>query len=171
MFPQLKQQWELALEDFKRYPVWVGVHNLDFGKPWFDQCDEATYRPWTDQLPVEAGLAIVLVLAMLETKDKTVYEGFVRATAHDRDFPHGGSPLAIQQPVMYLGNVQYSFWKGRRGIVPEAKEAFYQAIGKDPADVFPIQFTAHPKLATGITSGRLDGFYCLVANQAPAVEI
>lgn len=167
MFPELKQQWELALEDFKRYPVWVGVHNLDFGKPWYDCCDEATYRPWTDELPVEAGITFVLVLATLETKDGTVYEGFVRATTHDGDTPL----LANQQPVMYLGNVQYSFWKGRRGVVHEAKQAFYQAIGKDPADVFPIQFTAHPKLATGVTSGRVDGFYCLVANEPPAVEI
>ena len=33
--PELKQFADLTYSDFERYPVWVGVHDMDYGKPWW----------------------------------------------------------------------------------------------------------------------------------------
>jgi hypothetical protein len=48
--PVLKQFGDLTLADFERHPVWVSVHGLDEGAPWYDDTNEETFRPWTDDL-------------------------------------------------------------------------------------------------------------------------
>src|SRR5689334_3630758 len=49
--PEMKQDYDLTPEDFLRYPVWIGVHNYDYGQPWYEKADEQTFRPWTEPLP------------------------------------------------------------------------------------------------------------------------
>jgi len=182
--PELKQIWDLREADFQRHPVWIGVHNTDFGKAWYDMADEATYRPWTEPLPASAERGFVLVRAEFQTRDGSRYAGFVRAASQNWDAArpprrtangeillsagrsfstkHGGSPLAIlgiQQPRMFVGDGQFSFWGGRRGISPERRSNLYAAVGKCAEDVFPLSFEADAKLCSGVLKGEVHGFY------------
>jgi hypothetical protein len=67
--PELKQSWDLSSDDFERHRVWIGVHNVDIGEPWYDLSDEAIYRPWNRSLPVTAEEGFVLVAALFELRD------------------------------------------------------------------------------------------------------
>jgi hypothetical protein len=190
--PELKQINTLTPAEFERHPVWVGVHNMDSGKPWYDLADEGTYRPWTDSLPApERGF--VLVTAKLILHDESVYSGFVTAAAHNWDAPppprrmkgggisqarshrarHGDSPLVIlgfQQRTIFVNGRQFHFWGGMRGVAPEKRAAFYSAIGKPPEAIFPLQFIGEPNLSTGIVTGQVDGFYRSIWDQPPECE-
>ena len=76
--PELKQSDELKLADFERHPVWIGVHGLDEARPWYARCNEATYRPWTRDLPISGRVGKVFVSSRLDLADGTGYPGFVR---------------------------------------------------------------------------------------------
>ena len=193
--PELKQRPDLSLADFERQPVWVSVHNMDFGKPWYDACDEDTVRPWSEPLPASTKRGMVFVAATFVLRDGSAYPGYVRVVGEDWDAPPpprkmldggtvqhrsfrarcGGSPLAVlglQQPRIFVNQQRFSFWGGRRGIPAERRQAFYAAIGKSPEAIFPLRFTADPKFATGILRGQLDGFYRMGdAGQPPQVEL
>ena len=193
MTPELKQAGDLVKTDFELFPVWVNVHTADLGKPWYAECDEQTYRPWTDRLPVAAAGKMLLVTACFELKAGTRLPGFfspvesgwddalTRTTSEGqtiriRSFSErqGGSQLAIlklQQPHIFANEQRFGFWGGRRGISPEKRQAFYAAIGEPPENIFPIRFSADPKLVTGVVTGRLDGFYRSIAGQPPVVEL
>jgi hypothetical protein len=192
--PELKQEWDLSLVDFERHHVWIGVHNLDLGKPWYEVSNEATYRPWTEVLPVAAEKGSVLVAATFELRDGTTYAGFIGAAPENWDVPPpprtvpdggkiqqrsfsarcGGSSLAvlgIQQPRVFVNHQVFRFWGGRRGIPVEKRQAFHTVTGKAPDAIFPLRFRADPKFATGILTGQVDGFYRLVDEQPPQVEL
>lgn len=191
--PELRQFGTLSLTDFERHPIWVGVHNMDTGKPWYDRADEETYRPWTDLLPAPAKPGSFLVAAKLQLRDGSIYPGIVTPVAHDWDAPppprkmkggaivqhrshrarHGDSPLAIlgiQQPRIFVDGQRFHFWGGIRGVAPEKRAAFYNSIRKQPEDIFPLHFDADPNLSTGIVSGTVDGFYRAVYDRAPECE-
>ncbi len=202
--PELKQFQDLVPADFQRFPVWVGVHNLDFGEPWYEGTNEGTCRPWTGLFPVPAKPGFVWLVATFELHDGSSYPGFVRAMPEDWDVSPrrrmsngeflqlrspsarlGGSPLALlrsQSPHIFVRGQLFSFWgsfwslrpeKSREKVkyLMERRQAFYKTVGKDPADVFPIDFRADPKLATGILSGQLEGFYRVGApGEVPQIE-
>lgn len=181
-FPVLRQAWEFTLADFERHPVWIGVHNFDFGEPWYDKSNEATFRPWTGDLPAPTTRGMLKVFATFTLHDKTTYPGYVRALNFDWDAVppprkardggtvqwgrfserHGGSPFAIlglQQPNIFVGNQRFSFWGGLKGVAAEKRQRFYSAMGKSQPAVFPLRFEADPRLATGILTGQVTGFY------------
>jgi hypothetical protein len=192
--PELKQARDLISTDFERHAVWVGVHNIDFGKPWYDRCDEATFRPWSETLPVSAKIGVVLVPASFELRDGGTYSGYIRAVSEDWDVPpaprrsregrliqqqsfsvrHGGPTaiLGLQQPKIFVKGQRFSFWGGLKGIPPERRHAFYEAISKAPDAVFPVRFSAKPHFATGILTGEIEGFYhAFLGGKPPEVEL
>jgi hypothetical protein len=193
-FPELRQAWELTLVDFERHPVWIGVHNFDFDKPWYDKSDEATFRPWTGDLPAPTTRGIVLVPATFTLRDNSTYPGYITALNADWDvappprkvFGGGavhrgkfseryGGPLAIlgrQHPQIFVRGQRFSFWGGFKGVSAEKRQAFYAAIGKSPDAVFPLRFDADPKFAVGILTGQVTGFYrTSLSGEPPQVEL
>src|SRR5580765_579876 len=64
--PELRQFGTLEAEDFDRHPVWIGC---DYGKPWYGQSDEETFRPWIGKLPVDPAEGIFLVRAVIQLRD------------------------------------------------------------------------------------------------------
>jgi hypothetical protein len=90
--PELKQFGELELEDLKRHPVWIGCHTADNGKPWYEDTDEETFRPYAGTLPANPAEGMLLVRAVFELKDGTRYLGFVTPATEGWDKGQGGRP-------------------------------------------------------------------------------
>jgi hypothetical protein len=150
--PELKQFGDLTPADFERHPAWISCHGQDEGEPWYDETDEATFRPWTGALPADPSEGMLLVRASLKLRDGSVYRGFLTPAFKEGD-------LGAIQPQIFVGDESFGFWGGMFGVRPERKEAFYAAISKAPDAIFPISFAADPGLATGAVMGSVDGFY------------
>jgi hypothetical protein len=150
--PELKQFADLRESDFQRYPVWIACHTADYGKPWYEQTDEETFRPWTGQLPAALTEGMLLVRAIVELRDGSRYPGFVTPAFEDGD-------LGTQQPQAFTAGRSFGFWGGICGVPIEERREFYAALQRAPDEVFPLSFSAEPGLATGIVTGRVEGFY------------
>lgn len=161
--PELVQFGDLTPAHFERHPVWISCHIADYDEPWYDQTDEETFRPWTEALPVDASYGMLLAKAEFLLADGTRLEGFMTPAVP-------GDPvelLGLMQPNVFLPTGTLgAFWEG--GVTRDASEhaAFYRALGKTAAQVFPIRFSASEKLVTGITKGTLDGFYSIPDGEA-----
>lgn len=183
--PELKLIADLRSSDFQRHPVWVGVHNMDYGKPWYDASDERTYRPNMEPLPLPAERGMVLVQAVFTLRDGSKHTGFVQAARPDWDVPlrkgmatarslSGGDSrglLGIQRPHIFVGQEVFYFWGGVAGIAPATRERFYVAIGRPAETIFPITFAAEPGLAIGLTEGQVHGFYKALLGEPPILEL
>ena len=77
MKPELKQFGTITKADFERFPVWVNVHTLDYDESWYDETDEETFRPWTDELPIDPSLGMFLVRSQIIFADRTKLIGFI----------------------------------------------------------------------------------------------
>lgn len=158
--PELKQFGEFGAEDFERHPVWVGCHTADYGKPWYEDTDEETFRPWKGKLPAGPAEGMLLVRAAIELHDGSRYPGFVTPAIEERDRrPEEHCLLGTQQPEVFVGEKRFGFWGGLGGISARAQQELYVALGKTPDAIFPVHFSTAPGLTSGLTTGQVDGFY------------
>jgi hypothetical protein len=192
-WPELKRWASFVRGDLDRHPLWVDVHTADFGKPWYDSCDEDTYRPWNDLLPADADENILVASACFETRSGIQFPGFFCPAGENWDAPivrvvrgggtirlrsmterNGASPLTLDlllRPAIFIGAERFDFVGGLRGVSADRRQAFYAAIGKKPEEVFPLRFAAASGLVKGTAAGELRGFYRLVPRHAPEVEL
>lgn len=175
--PELKQFGDLSATDFERHPVWIGVHNADYGEPWYDETNEETFRPYAGSLPAAPDEGILLVRATFELKDGSQFPGFVTPASEDWDRPREGHSsgkrkhiLGFQQPRIFVGNEGFNFWGGISGVRDERRQALYAALQKTPQDIFPLRFSAEPSLAGGILAGEVEGFYRNSRKQGLEIE-
>jgi hypothetical protein len=164
--PELKQFGDLELEDLERHPVWIGCHTADYDKPWYEDTDEETFRPYTGKLPADPADGMFLVRATFELRDGSRYTGFVTPAAEGWDKGLDGRPmfehnhiLGTQQPQMFVGDRLFSFWGGMLGIPSQAQQELHAALGKGPDAIFPVRFYTDADLTTGIGGGAIEGFY------------
>ncbi|MGZ4899640.1 MAG: hypothetical protein ACXV8X_08285 [Candidatus Angelobacter sp.] len=150
----LKQFGELTAEDFIQHPVWIGVHGTDEDEPWFDDCDEETFRPWTGDLPVGPEEGMLLVQATFTFADGTTAPGFI-TPQHD----HEPLSLGIIQPQVFSSAGRHDFWHGMFQPPPELRAAFYRVFDKRDGQIFPIAFAPSSGLASGQVAGKIEGFY------------
>lgn len=154
--PLLKQYGDLSPEDFTRSPVWVCVYPHDSDASWYDfeWINEETMRPYTGPLPVAPAMAY-LVSARFTFADGEMHPGFVS--------PHPDAEridFGFAQPTVFApSGKQIGFWRGMRRIDQSELAGFYDAFNKVLQQTFPIDFQALDGLASGITSGRIEGFY------------
>jgi hypothetical protein len=149
--PELKQFGDLSPADFERHPVWIACHTEDFAEPWFDETDEETFRPWTGTLPVSPSDGMLLVRATFELLGGSHHDGFLT--------PALEGEIGTLHPHLFVGDQSFGFWDGMFSIRADRRSAFYKALGKGPEAIFPIRFSTDPNLATGVVTGRVDGFY------------
>ena len=150
----LKQFGELTTDDFVQHPVWVAVHGTDEDEPWYDECDEETFKPWTGALPVSPEEGMLLVQATLTLADGTRVSGFI--TPQHEDEPVN---LGIIQPQIFSNDGRHGFWQGMFQQSPAERAAFYRSFNKTESQIFPITFVATPGLASGQVAGKIEGFY------------
>jgi hypothetical protein len=77
MKPKLIQFGNFTQSDFDKYPVWVGVHTMDYDAEWYEETDEETYRPWAGEVPVNPNLGIFLVRSRFLLNDNSEFVGFI----------------------------------------------------------------------------------------------
>jgi hypothetical protein len=152
--PILKQFGALKPADFAKHPVWASVHTLDYDEPWYDDTDEETFRPWTGELPVAPEDGMFLVRARLTLADGRVFDGFITPQHESEKMSLG----AIQPQLFLPSGVRCDFWDGMFKRDVEHRKAMYDELGDDPATIFPIQFAAEKRLATGRVTGSIPGF-------------
>ena len=156
--PELKQFGDLSREDFDRHPVWIGCHTADYDKPWYEDTDEETFRPWTGKLPADAPEGILLVKATFELVDASRHAGFITPAL-------GPDDIGTQQPYIFVGDQCFGFWGGIVGVSIGERQSLYAALGRKPDEIFPLRFSIDPTLAAGDTSGQIKGFYRSLGDQ------
>jgi hypothetical protein len=155
--PILKQAWELCADDLERYPVWVCVHGRDEQEPWYDDTDEATFRPWQGELPVHPEGGSFLISAEFETRSGQRFPGTVRAVGVAWT-PEARGHIGQLQPCLFAQGRRFSFWGGRVGIPEEEQKAFFEAMGQTAEQIFPLRCSALPGLVDGELTGTVGGF-------------
>ncbi len=152
--PILKQFSDLTPADFADHAVWVSVHTLDCGEPWYDGTDEATFRPWTGKLPVAPQDGMFLVRAKLTLADGRVLGGFVTSQSDAEPVD-----LGTIQPQIFLPSGQRSdFGDGMFKRDAKDRAPLYEELGNDHMAIFPINFAAEKGLAQGRIAGAIPGF-------------
>ena len=154
--PILKQFGDLTPEDFRKYPIWVSVHTLDYDEEWYGETDEETFRPWVGERPVGAE-EMFLVSARFKFADGAEFEGFVTPTISYEGLRDMG---ALQPQVFTPSGQRFAFWHGmfRRA---ESEKQLYQSFAKSSDQVFPIQFQAPPGLTSCEAAGVIPGFMAI----------
>ena len=161
--PLLKQAGDLTSRDLREHPVWIGCHTEDSDEPWYEETDEATFRPWSGALPVAPSDGMFLVRAKITFQDGSQHEGYL-TPAHDP------SDIGTMQPGVFLGEESFFFWGGLFGVPSEERERFYRAAGLAADRVFPMRFAAEAGLAVGEYTGQIEGFYKGCAPRPIEVE-
>jgi hypothetical protein len=157
----LKQFRDLTAVDFSKHPVWIAIHGSDEDEPWYDECDEETFKPWAGALPVTPDEGMLLVRAVLTFADGTTAPGFI-TPQHDGEF----LDLGIIQPQVFSSAGRHGFWDGMFQRSDEERTAFYTSFNKTESQVFPITFAAAPGLASGQVAGKIEGFYVTEKGEA-----
>ena len=160
--PELKQFGDLRLEDFDRFAVWAACHSFDCDELWYDETDEETFRPWDGQLPVDPSEGMFLAKAKFRLSDGRQFWGLI-TPGH----PGEDASLGILQPYLAAGSRFFGFWGGTVGVAETAKDSFYAAIAANHTTAFPIEFSVDTKIALGVVSGTITGFY---RGSEPIVE-
>jgi hypothetical protein len=167
--PFLKQIGELTEADFKRVPIWVSCHVVDYDEPWYDETDEETVRPWTSSTPVDPSTRMLIVKANFILVDGTEYVGFLTPT---KDVNADGSPdLGVVQPRVFASGHLFGFWGGMFGIPEDVRAASYAAVGKNSQAVFPLRVSAAPGLVQGGFEVDVRGFYSNPDLKGVKVEV
>ena len=180
--PEMKRECDLAVADFVRCPVWIGVHNFDVDQPWYEEADEETVRPWTGKIPFNERRGSAIITAQFKLADGSVYAGYCHAVPANWDAPeitagrnrgnqqralswsemHGGNPsslILLQNPVLFVADRSFDFQLRTRELRERQVQDFFALLQKKPSDVFPIQFNGTDGLASGIISSTIEGFF------------
>jgi hypothetical protein len=157
MRPELKQFLELTEEAFKRHPVWVGCHTVDYDEEWYDDGDEETFRPWSRELPVASSTAEYLVRARVTFGDGSTGTGFLTPSQDAED-------LGTLQPQVFVNGKAYGFWWGILDPPADVLRDFYAGVGKPTGKIFPVTFAVDEGSSDGVTTVKVDGFYTLLKD-------
>jgi len=152
--PVLKQFGCLVLADFDAAPVWASCHSFDHDESWIDDTDEETFRPWKGRLPADPSEGTFLVRASFRAASGREFPGLVTPASFD-----AGHDVGLMQPYLDTAGRFFGFWGGVVGVDAAEKSAFYSVLGARPEELFPINFSYSPQLASGRCSGSIAGFY------------
>jgi hypothetical protein len=155
--PVFKQAYDLTLDDFARYSVWVQCHLVDYDEPWYEETDEATFRPWTGTKPVDPQEATFLIRATMTLANGSKLNGFLTPQSAEQPLN-----LGTMQPMVFSeSGEQLAFWDGAYKRSEEERVRFYAALGIGAKEIFPMSFSGEPGLAVGRVAGAIPGLCCL----------
>lgn len=169
--PLLKQLGSVTLADFEKFPVWVLCHTTDYDEEWYDDTDEATVRPWSDNIPIDAKSAIFFIRAHFVLADGAEMKGFVSYMTNPQ-WKIVANDIGSTQPVLlHPSGKQIPFWYGVIKITSEDMNRIYTLLGKDRKMVFPIRYRVDDNLIVVEQKGEIDGFYSYRQVDSGAVVV
>jgi hypothetical protein len=134
-----KQVWELTVRDLEVTPVWEFVCEDE-------DADECTVAP------VYSGKrdsgAMYVARADFVCANGDFWPGFVQP---DVD-------LAVSQPCVFSPAGPMTFWCGVQEPTRSSRDAWYAALGRSPADIFPIRWSCAFVVEGQATAGTIYGF-------------
>lgn len=146
-----KQVYGLTLDDLSRFPVWEFAldEEGEAGQ------DEATVRPYQFSGKLDAADGMFVVRASFALADGSRFMGYLTPPVQ------GDDGLGTLQPIIVTEQGQVGFWCGV--IEPDAARLshFYQLLGRDASQVFPVRFESEVDLVSGNVAGRVPGFLVL----------
>jgi len=143
-----KQVYDLTLEDIRRNAVWEFV----FDEEGEEGQDEATVRPCDCSGTLDPSDRMFVVRAVFTLADGTLMLGYLTPPTQ------GEASLGALQPVIITDSGQVVFWHGV--VAPKAEEMAesYGKLGRNAAEVFPVEVTSDVGLATGPIHASVSGF-------------
>ena len=111
--PELVQFGDLSEAHFRRHPVWIQCHTVDYDAPWYDDTDEETFRPCDEPRPVGPDMGMLLVRATATLADGTVLPAAFLTPIFEDGHPGVSHPLGGMQPQMFGPSAaREAFWFG-----------------------------------------------------------
>jgi hypothetical protein len=153
-----KQVYHLTLADLDATPVWEFAldEEGDAGQ------DEATVRPYEVPLPIDPGHGGLVVRAVFTLADGTILRGYLSPQPMPLRQP------GYLQPVVICGADQVNFWSGIRRPAQNHMKDVLAKLGKQAAQVFPLEYRSDVEIQGGPISGTIPGFG-FIENEADMV--
>lgn len=146
-----KQVYELTLRDLSTFPVWE--FRLD--PEGEEGRDESTVRPYSALGPLDPADGMFVVRAVFTLADGSRMCGYFTPPGRDDD------GMGILQPIIVTDRGQVRLWCGTTTPGPKRLGQNYELLGKDPKQVFPLQFESDVDLHRGLVKGSVSGFLVL----------
>lgn len=159
--PLLKQFNDLTEDDLRRHPIWLCVHGVDDGKPWYADTDEVTHRPWDRAFPydrTDPRRSMVVVRTEFVFADGTAATGLL--TPPMRDGRHVTAPSDLQ-PQVFVAGGSVAFYEPLRRLAERSLGRLRQAFHRDAASIFPVRYAVSSDLVRPVIAGELAGVYYL----------
>jgi hypothetical protein len=143
-----KQIYDLTPADFHSAPVWEFTSDEEgvMGQ------DEATVRPYELSGPPDTGHGGLVIRAVFKLADGTTLRGYLSP-----------QPVALRQsgyvqPVIICDAGQVNFWSGMRRPTRDEMTDVLAKLGKEAAQVFPVEYRSDVELIGGPIAGTIPGF-------------
>jgi hypothetical protein len=144
----VKRLVDLTIEDLAVHPVWRYEGGQGAG---------AVAAPVDRRALSQSDDEIFLAVTAYELFDATEHTGFC--------FPADGTDIDYLQPVILTPAGQVSFWFDGP-VSPEALTRQWKAIGKTPAQIFPVAFRCLVPVDGRTVAGRIEGIESAEAARA-----
>lgn len=155
-----KQVYDLTTEDFDFAPVWEFAHDEE-GE---DEQDEATVRPVSLAISLDAVEVMCVAKANFRLADGTAMDGYLSPGVPDDTHP------GHLQPAILCKHGQVSFWCGIVEPSRDQLDAAYAALEKSPQEIFPISFSLAVPGSYQI-AGTIEGFLVLGATDLDGLTV
>ncbi len=153
-----KQVYELSVQDLFAHSVW----EFALDEEHKDGQDESTVRPYRGRFPLYADRGMYAVRTEFTLADGTQKIGYLIPP------PDGVLDLSVIQPVIVTEHGQVMLWYGAFAPGVHILNEYYRRLGKNSADVFPVNFITEAPLATGPIEGTAHAFLYFQHQNAQA---
>ncbi len=138
----VKQVYDLTESDLKDYPLWIYLSEDDDGA-----IDEASVQSGTEQ-ELSQTMSMYVAIAEFKLANGKTLCGYV---CPEEELPDS-------QPLIFVGEQKFNFWEGMSAPDELYLRSFYNALGLERLDVFPIKWDCKYVLPGWCSSGVITGF-------------
>lgn len=152
---------DLTPDHFHKYPIWLYIHEHDFGNWMFELEDEESMRPWNGKYPAPTTF-IGLIRTKFTAANGQTFEGVVQHS----EYENNERPWILRlSPELFLSNGEsISFLAGRiqQRDDPALKEVcrqFYSTTGLTSETAFPMSYAVAKGILQESISGTIPGIF------------
>lgn len=123
---------QLKPTDFRNHPLWMPTEDL-YNEDAVSPCDSC------DPIPLEG---VFYVSAQFRFADQSAFSGFIRLSE--------GETMAIAIAINEAEFVFYSLSEAIREALGDTQSAFARKVGKEPQQVFPLEYVSPFRFSDGV---------------------